>query len=79
MRHLERLRWTAVPIAVYLVITLVLPIANGAAGRTDFAHHALWVLLGCSVVVGSIAVVGAGIELAARAARRLTHHRGERS
>jgi hypothetical protein len=75
MRQLERLKWMAVPIAAYLVITLVLPIANGAAGRTDFAHHAMWVLLGCSLVIGSIAVIGGAIELAAAGARRLVHPR----
>ncbi len=78
MRHLESLRWMAVPIAVYLVITLVLPIANGAAGRTDFAHHAMWVLLGCTLVIGSIAVVGGVIELAVAGARRLANNRGAR-
>ena len=36
--RLRSLRWMAVPIAAYLVITLALPIANGAAGRGDFVH-----------------------------------------
>ena len=36
--RLRSLRWMAVPIAAYLVITLALPIANGAAGRGDFAR-----------------------------------------
>lgn len=40
-----------VPIVVYLVITLGLPLANGAAGRRDFAMHATWVLAACAAVL----------------------------
>ena len=40
----------AVPIAAYLVITLGLPLVNGAAARGEFAHHALWVMATCAVV-----------------------------
>ena len=46
--YLKRL---AVPIAAYLVITLVLPAANGAATHHEFVHHAMWVVLGCALVV----------------------------
>jgi len=74
MRRLERLKWLAVPIAAYLVITLVLPIANGAAGRTDFLHHAMWVLLGCTMVIASIAIVGGAIELVVAGARRVANN-----
>ncbi len=52
-------RWMAVPIAAYLAITLVLPIANGAAGRAGFAEHAMWVVAGCAIVVGGGVVVAA--------------------
>jgi exosortase K len=41
----------AVPIAAYLVITLGLPLANGAAARGDFVMHAVWVLAACAVVL----------------------------
>ncbi|HUS31694.1 MAG TPA: exosortase K [Kofleriaceae bacterium] len=41
----------AIPIAAYLVITLGLPLANGAAARGEFAHHALLVVTACTVVV----------------------------
>lgn len=41
----------AVPIVVYLAITLGLPLANGAAGRGDFVTHATWVLVACAVVL----------------------------
>ncbi len=51
--RLRSLRWMAVPIAAYLVITLALPIANGAAGRQDFARHAVWVVGGCIAVVAA--------------------------
>jgi hypothetical protein len=78
MRHLERLKWLAVPIAAYLLITLVLPIANGAASRSDFAHHAMWVLLGCTLVIGSVAVIGGAIELVVAGARRVVNNRSHR-
>lgn len=41
----------AIPVAAYLVITLGLPLANGAATRGDFARHAAWVVSACVVVV----------------------------
>jgi high-affinity Fe2+/Pb2+ permease len=53
-----RLHKLAVPIAAYLAITLVLPIANGAAGRTDFLLHAATILGGCGLVVATVAGVG---------------------
>ena len=43
----ERLRWLLVPIGAYLVVTLVLPIANGAAARADFVRHTVYILAGC--------------------------------
>jgi hypothetical protein len=57
----ERLCWLAVPIAAYLVITLVLPAANGAAAQPEFLAHAMWVIVGCAIVV---AIVAAGTWLA---------------
>lgn len=51
--RLRRLRWLAVPIAAYLAITLVMPVANGATHRPDFLHHAAFVLGGC---IGVLAV-----------------------
>ena len=41
-----------VPLGAYLAITLVLPLANGAAARRGaaFWHHALVVLAACAVV-----------------------------
>jgi exosortase K len=41
----------AIPVVAYLVITLGLPLANGAAARGDFARHAAWVVSACVVVV----------------------------
>lgn len=78
MRLLERIRWLGVPIAAYLLIALVLPLANGAATRTDFAHHAAAVLFGCALVVGAIAAIGGGVELVVAGARRLANNRTER-
>lgn len=54
--YLKRL---AIPIGAYLVVTLVLPAANGAATRHEFIHHALWVVLGCALVVALIVIGGA--------------------
>ncbi len=62
--RLARLRWMAVPLVAYLLITLVLPAANGAARRDDFAGHAGWVLAGCAVMVAIALVVGALVEFA---------------
>lgn len=45
------------PVAVYLVITLGLPLVNGAARRAEFATHAAWVLALSAVVVACGVVV----------------------
>jgi exosortase K len=50
-RGMRALWWVAVPIAAYLVITLVLPAANGAASRPDFARHAALVLGACLTAI----------------------------
>jgi uncharacterized membrane protein YhhN len=56
---INRLGWMKVPIAAYLVITLVLPLLHGAAKRADFVAHAVWVLAGCGlVVIAALAVAG---------------------
>ena len=55
--QLARVRWLTAPIAAYLFITLALPAANGATRRADFAHHAMWVLGSCALVVGIFVVV----------------------
>jgi hypothetical protein len=57
--RLARVRWLTVPLGAYVVITLLLPIANGAASRSDFAHHAAWVLGSCVAVLGICMGVGA--------------------
>jgi hypothetical protein len=63
-QHLPGARWIAIPVGVYLAITLALPLVHGAAGRADFANHAMWVLGGCLAV----AIVLAGM-------LRLANHR----
>ena len=50
-RKLRTFTWFAVPLGAYLLITLVMPIANGAAARDDFVRHATTVLAVCLVVV----------------------------
>jgi len=47
----------AIPIVAYLVITLGLPLANGAAARGEFAHHALLVVIPCTIAFALVAVV----------------------
>lgn len=74
----ERCRWMIVPIAAYLAITLALPIANGAAGRVDFARHAGWVLGGCVLVVAAGVIAGLAVELGVAGARRLANNRRAR-
>lgn len=63
-KRLPGARWIAIPVGVYLAITLVLPLAHGAAARADFAGHAMWVLGGCLAV----AIMLAGL-------LRLANHR----
>jgi hypothetical protein len=71
----DYLRRLAVPIAAYLVITLVLPAANGAASHHEFLHHAMWVVLGCTLVVAAIVVFGALANVSLAGARRLKNTR----
>lgn len=74
----RRLRELGVPLAVYLAVALGLPIVNGAARRTDFARHATGVLVGVALVVGAIALAGAGIETVLAGARRIANNRAAR-
>ena len=50
-RKLRALHWLAIPLGAYVLITLVMPLANGAAQRDDFVRHATAVLAACTVVV----------------------------
>jgi 4-hydroxybenzoate polyprenyltransferase len=70
--YLKRL---AVPIAAYLLITLALPAANGAATHHEFIHHAMWVVLGCALVVAAIALFGTHAEVSLASVRRLKNTR----
>jgi len=65
-----RLRWLKVPVAAYLVITLVLPVLHGATRRADFVGHALWVLAGCGLVVAAALAVVAVIDVALHLTRK---------
>jgi accessory gene regulator protein AgrB len=55
--QLRRVRWLTVPLAAYLLVTLVLPAANGAMRRADFARHAAWVIACCALVLGMFVVI----------------------
>jgi hypothetical protein len=67
--RLRRLRWMAVPIAAYLVVTLALPAANGAALDAGFARHAGWVVAGCAAIVAAALAASTVAALAGRALR----------
>ena len=51
------MRWIAVPIAAYLLVTIGLPAANGATARGDFGRHAIYVLGGCVVMATSVLMI----------------------
>ena len=56
-QRLHLLWWLAVPLGAYVTITLVMPIANGAAQRDDFVRHATTVLAGCVAVLAIATIV----------------------
>jgi ABC-type Co2+ transport system permease subunit len=64
--RLERVRWLATPLFAYVVVTLLLPVANGAAARPGFATHAAWILGGCAAAVLVALVAGALTQFARR-------------
>jgi hypothetical protein len=74
--RLLRLRWMLVPISAYLVITLALPLAHGAAIRGGFVHHATWVLAGCMLIAAAALIGGIAVELFRATIRRLRHPGG---
>ena len=74
--RLLRLRWMLVPISAYLIITLALPLAHGAAFRGGFAHHATWVVAGCVLIAVAALIGGIALELGRATIRRLRHPGG---
>ena len=60
--QLSRISWLVVPLAAYLVITLGLPAANGAAHRADFARHASIVLGVCAASIVAVLAFNALID-----------------
>jgi hypothetical protein len=71
-----RLRWMLVPISAYLVITLALPLAHGAAFRGGFARHAAWVVAGCLLIAATALIGGIAVALIRATIRRLRHPGG---
>ncbi len=65
------LRGLAVPIAVYLVITLGLPAAHGAIDRR-FATHAMGVVAGCALVIAIAAACRLGRRMNNQTPSRVT-------
>jgi hypothetical protein len=74
--RMARLRWMMVPIGAYLVITLALPLAHGAAIRGGFVHHAASVLAGCAQMFAAALIGGIAIELIRATMQRLRHPGG---
>jgi hypothetical protein len=74
----RRLRSLAIPIGIYLVVALVLPIVNGAASRTDFARHFVGVVVGVCAVVGAILLVGASVDAVLAGVHRIANNRSAR-
>ena len=77
--RLERIRWMAMPLTAYLVITLALPLANAGTMRREFVHHAGWVLAGCAFMIGIAIAGGLVVEIATYGVRRLTNKPRSRS
>ena len=73
--RLSRLRWMAVPLAAYLAITLGFPLANGAAVRSGFVHHAAWVIGGCAAIAICVLIGGIAIDIF-RGILKPRHHLG---
>jgi hypothetical protein len=67
--RVARLRWMAIPIAAYLMITLGLPAAHGAGARAAFGHHLGRVLAGCAVVFGLAVLGSVALDAVRRGAR----------
>ena len=74
----RRLHKLVVPIGIYLVVAIVLPIVNGAATRGDFAHHVEGVLVGVGLVVGAIVAFGACVDAVLAAVHRIANNRAAR-
>lgn len=73
-RRTSRLRYALVPLAVYLVITIVMPMFNGAFARPEFGRHAAAVVLACAAIAGAVLALGAARQFVAR--RRTATIRG---
>lgn len=81
LRDLRSPRALALPIAVYVLIALALPIVNGAASRPDFARHTATVVVGVSVLFGAILAGELAlrrIDIAIAALRRIANNRAAR-
>lgn len=76
VERLLRLRWMLVPMSAYLLITLALPLAHGAAIRGGFVHHAAWVLAGCGLIAATALIGGIALEVIRASIRRLRHPGG---
>jgi hypothetical protein len=72
-RLVQPCRRTAVPLAAYYAVTLVLPLANGAAQSGAFAEHALVVLvvpLAAVMLASAIFALFSTLKAARRVGRR---------
>lgn len=76
--RIARVRWIAMPLAAYLVITLALPLANAGKVSREFVHHAGWVLAGCVAMIAIAIAGGLVVEVASLGVRKLTNNPGSR-
>jgi hypothetical protein len=53
------MRSILLPLAIYLAVTLGVPLANGAAARREFWHHAAEILVVAALLVGLRSLVRA--------------------
>lgn len=74
-RRPNRFRLLAMPMAIYLVITIGFPIINGAASRPDFARHAATIALACGAIAGLALALGAGGRFVAHRWKNATQQR----
>jgi hypothetical protein len=66
MPSFDKVRWLAVPLGVYVALTIVLPAANGAAHSMEFVRHSLLVLAGCAAILAIAMLAGVVFEVVFR-------------
>lgn len=55
------LRLVAVPLMAYVLIAIVLPVLNGAAGRPEFVDHVWSIAAVCGVITAGVVTLHAAL------------------